>query len=87
MTEDGRLVLTIAGTQRDLTDLGISLREGLRLTFWCEDADAYGVRDDLVATGIVEFDPITEYWLARLESPGIQNQSEQQDASPPGSRS
>ena len=75
-TEDGCLVLSLNGTQADVARLGLRLAPGLRLQFWCEDEDEHGTRDDLVAVGVVEYDSVNKVWLARLEDPGVEHESQ-----------
>lgn len=67
------LKLVCEGTFADLERLGLSLRPGLRLTFYNEDEDNSGVRDDLVVSGIVDFDVTTDVWFARIDFSKIKN--------------
>ena len=59
----------------------ISLREGLVVTAYDEDADETGARDDLLATGVVERSPewlkcSGSRWVLRIDSRGVRHQSE-----------
>jgi hypothetical protein len=56
LDDHNRLKLTCAGTHRDLVQHGIELREGLVLTFYTDDADDQGRRDELLAEGVVHYD-------------------------------
>lgn len=57
-----RLILTTSGTVEDLQRLGIRLHEGLTLEVYSDDADNQGIRDDLLAEGIVHQDE-QDRWL------------------------
>ncbi len=47
LDDDNRLILTCRGTPQDLQRFGIQLRDGLRLTFYTDDADDEGRSDEL----------------------------------------
>jgi hypothetical protein len=59
----------------------VELREGMVVTAFMEDEDTAGVRDDLLATGIVERAPeelrcLGSRWVLRIDSAGVRNQSQ-----------
>lgn len=65
--DEGRLVLTCAGTIRDLALHGIQLKEGMRLTFYSDDVDDNGNPDDLIVDGIVHYDKSSKRWTAVID--------------------
>jgi hypothetical protein len=67
LDDDNRLRLTCAGTLKDLERHGIELREGLRLTFYTDDADAEGRPDDLLVDGVVRYDEGQRCWVAQAD--------------------
>ena len=71
-----RLVLTTDGTRRDLAKQGIELKDGLRLSFYSDDGDAAGNRDDLVYEGIVRFDANANRWVAEIDWDAVKHESE-----------
>lgn len=72
---EGRLILSCLGTYRDLEENGIVLEQGMELTFYNEDDDEDGNRDDLIVQGIVEFDQDHKRWVARVDLDSIKNTS------------
>ena len=58
--------LDLPGTEADLRRLGIELSAGLVLNVWDQDGNHAGERDDLLATGVVERDPVRGAWLLRV---------------------
>jgi hypothetical protein len=59
----------------------IPLRAGMILTAFDEDADEYGNRDDLIATGAVEVSPPWlqcrgSKWVLRIGENGVRHESE-----------
>lgn len=72
----GGLKLVCHGTFRDLAKHGLELSEGMKLTFYNEDEDADGNRDDLVVEGIVEFDHQENCWVAKIDFDEIKNISQ-----------
>lgn len=73
---EGRYILDRQGTIDDLNKYKIFLSEGLRLTFWSDDADEQGAPDPLVAEGIVEFNSTLGKWVARIDRNAIKHESE-----------
>ena len=73
MDYEGRLILICLGTKRDLEKHNITLKEGLKLTFYNEDEDGDGNRDDLVVEGTVERDAENSRWTARIDWNEIKN--------------
>ena len=77
LDDANRLRLTCAGTREDLARQGIELREGLRLTFYMDDADANGEPDDLLADGVTHYDPEVQCWVATVNWPTLRHASEE----------
>ena len=73
--DDGRLVLTTHGTLRDLVANNISLKGGLKLLFYSDDADDAGNQDNLVFEGIIQYDETNNRWLAQIDWNAIKNLS------------
>ena len=67
LDDENRLKLTCRGTLQDLQRHGIQLREGLRLTFYTDDADHQGRPDDLLVDGVVQFDAAERCWVAAVD--------------------
>lgn len=67
LDDASRLQLVCAGTIADLARQGITLREGLILTFYTDDADDQGRPDDLRVEGIVHFDDENQRWVAAVD--------------------
>jgi hypothetical protein len=80
--EKGRLRLTCVGTIEDLATQGIQLHEGLVLTFYADDADDQGQRDDLLVEGVVSYAPEERCWVAAIDWNAIRHESDErkQDA-------
>ncbi len=74
--DQNRLVLTCFGTHRDLEKQNIVLSEGLELVFYNDDADDDGNPDDLVVSGVVEYDKEKERWTADIDWDEIKNISQ-----------
>ncbi len=73
---ENRLVLVCRGTFDDLAEYNIAFEEGMKLTFYSDDADNEGNRDDLVFEGKVEYDKQNERWTARINWDEIKNISQ-----------
>jgi hypothetical protein len=78
LDDSNRLRLTCAGTAAELARQGIQLREGLVLTFYMDDADDEGRRDELLAEGVVQFDEKERGWVARVDWSAVRHASEEQ---------
>ena len=76
LDEQGRLILTCVGTISDLNLLGIAFEEGLRFTFYMDDADDFGNADDLEADGYVVFDEATATWRGVYEEDTLRHASD-----------
>lgn len=76
---DNRLKLNCAGTARDLERFGVSLREGLVLTFYTDDADDEGHPDNLLVEGVVHRDAGTQAWVARVDWSALRHVSQDPD--------
>ena len=77
LDDANRLRLTCAGTLEDLNRLGISLREGLVLTFSTDDADDEGRPDELRAEGVVHYDEGQKCWVATIDWANLRHASEE----------
>lgn len=71
--DKNRLVLVCCGTFNDLAEHAITLREGMKLVFYSDDADDNGNQDDLLVEGIVELDLEKERWTAKINWDEIKN--------------
>jgi hypothetical protein len=74
--EKGRLRLNCAGTAKDLFSQKIQLSEGLKLTFYSDDADERGMPDDLHVDGIVEYSSEEKGWVAVVDWKAIRHASD-----------
>jgi len=72
-----RLLLTCSGTLRDLEQQGISLRDGLTLTLYTDDADDHGRPDELRAEGIVHYDEAARCWDATIDWNALRHASDE----------
>lgn len=79
--EANRLRLTCAGTWQDLTQHGITLHDGLVLTFYSDDSDEHGQPDELRVEGAVHYDPEGACWVATIDWDAIRHASEAGDPS------
>ncbi|MBI5692758.1 MAG: hypothetical protein HZC55_21990 [Verrucomicrobia bacterium] len=75
----GRLVLTCAGTRRDLQQIGLTLSEGLKVLLYSDDTDEKGRPDDIEVEGVVKFDPANGRWVAEYRPAEIRHMSEKAD--------
>jgi hypothetical protein len=76
-----RLRLTCAGTVADLARQGITLREGLVLTLYMDDADDEGQPDELRAEGVVHFAEDEKCWVATIDWGAVRHASDDLDRS------
>ena len=76
---DGRLVLTCAGTYRDLRHAGLVLKDGLELVFYADDADEQGKPDDLEVEGVVQFDDKTKRWVGVFDPRNLRHASDRRE--------
>jgi hypothetical protein len=67
LDDHNRLRLTCAGTQQDLSRLGVELREGLLLPFYTDDADDAGRPDELRIDGVVQYNHDEGCWVAVVD--------------------
>jgi hypothetical protein len=77
LDEANRLRLTCVGTLEELARQGIELKEGLRLTFYMDDANDSNEPDDLVADGITHFDQEAQCWVAAVDWQTLRHNSEE----------
>jgi hypothetical protein len=80
MDDENRLRLTCAGTRADLERLGVQLREGLRLTFYTDDADDEGRPDPLLIDGTVHYHEGQRCWVAAVDWSQLRHASQEQGA-------
>lgn len=74
--DQSRLILTCLGTHQDLERFNIALTDGLKLVFYTDDGDSNGNPDNLVVSGIVEYDKEKERWTANVNRDEIKNISQ-----------
>jgi hypothetical protein len=67
LDDDNRLRLTSRGTLQDLQRHGLQPSEGLRLTFYTDDADDEGRPDELQIEGEVRFNEADRCWVAAVD--------------------
>jgi hypothetical protein len=72
----GRVRLNCAGTMQDLARQQTSLRMGLVLTLYADDADAQGRPDELEVQGVVEYSDEERCWVAVIDWNAIRHASE-----------
>jgi hypothetical protein len=72
----GRNYLKQIGTTQDVMLSDIELREGLRLGFYCEDADDDGKQDDLLFEGTVHFDQEKNRWYVIVDENSYRHESD-----------
>lgn len=77
LDDANRLRLTCAGTREDLARQGIELQEGLRLTFYMDDANDSGQPDDLLAEGVTHYDQEGQCWVAAMNWQTLRHDSEE----------
>jgi hypothetical protein len=80
LDDENRLRLTCAGTSADLERLGVQLREGLRLTFYTDDADDEGRPDPLLIDGTVHYDERERCWVAAVDWGRLRHASQEHGA-------
>jgi hypothetical protein len=76
LDDSNRLRLTCTGTIEDLARLGITLNEGLVLTFYMDDADDQGESDELRVEGVVSYDESTSSWVASVDWSTVRHASD-----------
>ncbi len=83
LDDSNRLRLNCAGTVEDLTRLGIVLREGLKLTFFMDDADDFGHPDDLLVEGVVHYSEEAQSWVAAVDWSAVHHASDETNRNGP----
>jgi hypothetical protein len=76
----GRNYLKEIGTLQDIALNDIRLEEGVRLSFYCEDADDAGKPDDLLFEGTVHFDSEKQQWYVIVEESSYRHASDLHDS-------
>ena len=64
------------GTQEDLSRLGLKLTEGMRMSFWADDADDSDPTDEMMFEGTVHLDPEFGRWYAPIDWNSFRHASE-----------
>jgi len=75
------LCLSHSDTCIDESGSIVQLRAGMTVTAFDEDADEHGVRDDLIATGVVEPSPDWlqcrgSRWVLMIDEQGVKHESD-----------
>jgi hypothetical protein len=76
LDDENRLRLTCAGTRRDLELQAITLREGMALMLYTDDADDGGQPDELLAEGVVHYNEAEKCWVAAIDWHAIRHASD-----------
>jgi len=63
----GRNYIKQIGTKQDIDFNDIKLKEGMRLSFYCDDADDAGKPDDLYFEGTMHFDSEKQQWYVLID--------------------
>jgi hypothetical protein len=75
-------LLTTIGSSGDLDRLGPAVTVGVPLTFWMDDGDADGRRDDLLVDGVL--DRLADgTWIARVDPATWRHDSDERSRIPP----
>lgn len=77
LDDENRLRLTCAGTRQDLERQAITLREGMLLTLYTDDATDDGQPDELLADGVVHFNDADRCWVATIDWQAIRHASKE----------
>jgi hypothetical protein len=72
----GRNYFKQIGTTQDVMLNDVRLKEGARMSFYCEDADDQGTPDDLLFEGIVHFDSEKNQWYAIIDESSYRHESD-----------
>jgi hypothetical protein len=75
---DNGLRLNCRGTIDDLSKQKIELKEGLKLTLWCEDTDENDNPDNLVVEATAHFNDKQKVWEGVFVWENIKHESELQ---------
>jgi len=76
----GRNYFKDIGTLQDIQLNDIALKEGLKLSFYCEDEDDSGHSDDLIFEGTVHFDSEKNKWYALIDEDSYRHASDLHDS-------
>lgn len=74
--DEGNLLLDRYGTVRDLEQQGVTLKEGLLLACYSDDADDNGQPDELRVEGRVTYNAEEKCWVAVIDRNAIRHASE-----------
>jgi len=77
LDDANRLKLTCRGTLQDLQRFGVQLRDGMRFTFYTDDADDEGRPDPMLIDGIVQFDAAQRCWVAAVDWTKLRHASQE----------
>jgi hypothetical protein len=72
----GRNYFKQIGTTQDVMINDVKLEEGMRMGFYCEDADDDGKEDDLIFEGTVGYDPERQQWYAVIDESSYRHASD-----------
>jgi hypothetical protein len=75
-----RIRLTCAGTLADLSRQQITLREGMTVTLYTDDADDAGLPDELLADGVVRYHAEEKCWVAEVDWSALRHGSDDKSA-------
>jgi hypothetical protein len=74
-----QVVLDRSGTMEDLRRYGITLRDGLVLHLYMDDADDSDQPDNLIVDGVVHYDEERKRWVATYDPASFKHESELKD--------
>ena len=76
LDDNGRLILTTAGSQKDLQRIRGTLCNGLHVVFYSDDIGQGEMPDDLEVEGELLFDPNAMSWIGVFDATGFRHASE-----------
>ena len=68
------------GTSQDVMLNNIKLEDGMRMSFYCDDAGEQGKPDDLIFEGTVHFDSEKKQWYAVIDESTYRHASDLHDS-------
>jgi hypothetical protein len=71
-----QVVLDRSGTMEDLKRYAITLREGLVLHLYMDDADDSDQPDNLIVDGVVHYDEQLKQWVATYDPAAFKHESD-----------
>lgn len=76
----GRNYIKQIGTKQDIDFNDIKLKEGMRLSFYCGDADDEGKSDDLFFEGVIHFDTEKKEWYVLIDEDSYRHASDRRNS-------